>query len=1256
MSNKTFNMSTENLHRGLQLGLSPESPYGDSSLSPSPDSPSSISILSDREASSSPDIHMLEFSEGSPPADNRHTTTLLQDNVFCGISMNLNQTFIATPVNDSVNFLYENMSLMSSRETTSEKCQTFSKNAGRGSSSVVTSPDSAGRESQLSSRETSRRGSTEKDCCSMSSGEMVIRSNSFCLADQSLLVYSSMDESSISPAAGYLALPAECKLLSPALPDVCEKSTERATEENPGHPCLGMTFTQAENLELPPEENDMETANFLLALPGQNEGGLLMTFVCETSPTGDGKEAQFASAEGTVSDIQDTGKDVYTSTPIQNIGNKTPSLPSFSDSPCAGNAGSPGLHPVKQHHTSVTPEQCLIAGLQPSPRKVKKMEMKKFSKTDFSNVKSKVVTRTGHQMATQHKQSQGNEHNKHNEAHTGATIRISPAKVRSSAAVSAISKMVSDAQRRMNGGSTPDYPSAANTHASAVQCSNASYETQQVATCKVAQHAGNETFCFSSLEKSPDKGDQTDPKPSLKKSVSNKTEVKSGSALGQDKSPGLKTRPRYSSESSSLSSRPPKEKRMTLRISASFTVPKDDVHLVQTKPGTCSPQNKRAIQAKATKGPAEKSSREVKKIIPVGESNKAAAPGASWDESKNRLRVQPSPRRIRGAPLSQPAAATPRPATLSTRQRQPTSGRDECRISRAAGTPQVKQKSTTGSERAQASGEPSLGTASTASIKLQLNGSRPPQTPSRPSFTGPPPTPASRVPRKPLRLSRSLTGTTVHSEQSEGARSTQVSGRAAHKPTPLKTTIQKPRFITTSGKNTGPILTTACKPAASTGKGSSNSAVSPLKRTASARFARLTSSGTVDKNKPKTGSCQQQQQQQHRQQASQPNQSNGPPDVVPAGVAESERKDQSIQQLRGLLAASNCRFEAVTIVLQHALAERDEASRQCRVLSQELVNLRGELVCSVHLSERLEKEKEELQVALEDALQQLQAEHKKDLDELEQRLQAFYQAEWDKVHLAYQQEADKCKTLMQQQMGDLKANHEAMKLELESSHTEQLQCVKQQYETSLEELRKIHVEELQSLDKTLKDAEAALSGQIQELTEENSALTEKLTAEENKRRELAQSTQKDSHTLYLEQELDSLKVVLDIKNKQLHQQEKKMMEIDKLTEKNVKLDENLKKVQQENEDLKARMERHAALSRQLSTEQAMLQESLHKESKVNKRLSMENEELLWKLHNGDLSSPHKVSPTSASASPSHSFHFQSPRSSGLFSSSPVSPR
>ncbi|XP_038554496.1 microtubule-associated tumor suppressor 1 homolog A isoform X2 [Micropterus salmoides] len=1179
-------------HRDLQLGRSPESHYSNMSPSPSLDSNSSLSNLSDREAYSSPYINTMEGCLcDSTPVDNPYNNTL--PHVFCGVSMNLNQTFIATPVNASVNFWNENLSLISNHETGSEYL-TFSKNTEDVRNSAVRSPDSAGRESQLSSCEISSRGSTENGRCSVNSGEMVIRSNSFCLEDQALLVVSSLEESSISLDVGQRALPAsESALLSTSLPDVCEKSTDRVTEESIGHPCLGMTFIQA---ELTTEEYDMATSNSFVALPSENEGRLLMTFVCEASPES-GKGPEFASAErephfpgertpeegktcvSTRLAMQDREKDFQTSTPLQNIGNKIPSLPSFSESPCTGNAGSPGLQSVKLQQVSVTPKH-LVAGQLPLASKVKKMEIKKFPKSDFSSVKSKVVTRS----TVPSPASQVNVNNRHTDAHRGAAIRMSPAKVKcSTTVISTTTQIVSDTQRQVNTGATnlgvtmirspghtavdgqsttrttpPYHHPAASIHAASGQVAD-----------DAAQHAGNQTFCFSSSEKSPDRSCQTDPKPTPKKGVSNKIEVRSGSALGQAKPSVLTMRPRCSSESLPLSPRAHNEKRTTLRTSTSFTIPKADTSLGHNKPGNlnCSSQNQRG-----TNGPAENSTREVKRISLVADSSKLTTAGASWDENKSRFRVRPSPRQARGTPISQPPAASPKPATLSTRQRQGTLGRDEFRTFKAVGTPQSKQKSST------------------------------------------------------------------------------VSGGAAHKPAPFKSVVLKARLITTPGKNTGLPLATACKPAASTSKGASSSTLSPLTRATSARLVRLTQSGHVDKNKPKASS----RQQHPKQQACQQNQSNGPPDVVPARVTEGGTKDQSIQQLRGLLAASNCRFEAVAIVLQQTLAERDEATRQRRELSQELVDLRGKLVCSVHSSELLEKEKDELRVALEEALQKLQEQHQKDLTELEQRLQAFYQAEWDKVHLTYQEEADKCKTLMQKQMGELEANHEAIKLELESKHAEQLQCVKQQYEMSLEELRQVHNQERQALDKTLKDAEAALSGQIEELTVENNALIEKLTAEENRRKELAEKSQKDSHTLYLEQELESLKVVLDIKNKQLHQQEKKLMEIDKLKEKNVKLDESLQKVQQENEDLKARMDRHAALSRQLSTEQAVLQESLHKESKVNKRLSMENEELLWKLHNGDLSSPRKVSPTSTS--PSHSFSFQSPRSSGLFSSSPVSPR
>ncbi|XP_077379881.1 uncharacterized protein LOC144020370 [Festucalex cinctus] len=361
----------------------------------------------------------------------------------------------------------------------------------------------------------------------------------------------------------------------------------------------------------------------------------------------------------------------------------------------------------------------------------------------------------------------------------------------------------------------------------------------------------------------------------------------------------------------------------------------------------------------------------------------------------------------------------------------------------------------------------------------------------------------------------------------------------------------------------------------------------------------------------------------------------------------TEKKSQA-SQLYKLLIQANKKVEALATVIQHLFNQHTEAFKQKTDLSLELAKLKDELVASSECCERLRKEKEEARINLEEVSKRLHEQHKEELLQLEDRLRSFYQTEWDKVHQTYQEEADKCRMLMEQQVEEMRNRQEVERKKQEVSHSQIMASVKEQHETSLQELKRIQEIDLENLDKTRKETETTLSNKISELSAENAALNEKLKAEEEIRM-LADKNQKDSHTVYLEQELESLKVVLEIKNKQLHKKEKKLMEMDKLVETNVKLEESLTKVQQENEDYKARMDKHAALSKQLSSEQAILQQTLQKESKVNKRLSMENEELLWKLHNGDLlGSPRRLSPTSPLGSPQNSASFPA--------AAPLSPR
>ncbi|MEQ2271277.1 hypothetical protein XENORESO_002061, partial [Xenotaenia resolanae] len=754
---------------------------------------------------------------------------------------------------------------------------------------------------------------------------MVVRSHSFCLEEQSLIAFSSLEDSSISPAASSMSVPCESNLQSAALPDVCKTSTERVTTERMGHRSLGVTFTQANSMENLTEEEDIATFSSLVPLPCEGEGGLYMTFICET-PTDQTKQPRSSGAEAerlqqvskeltpelgktfvsTMSGMQDSDDDVHTSTPVQSIGNNIPSL-SFLY-PCIENVICPGFQLEKRQQTSVTSKGRQVASVTPSVCKVNKTELQKVPKSELGAVKSKVLTRM-----SQHAAVPGTAKlQKSMQVNKRTTFRIAASKVMSRCmGVCAVSK-TSDPNGQVNkrdassgvtakqlcgpaAASSPDHHPDVKEHISVSQSSESSFEGTRGSTSQVseasAQHAAS-LSCASSAEKSSARNGQEDPKATPKKDVLNKIGVSSGSTSGKDRPNVGMMRPCWSSEGLS-SSRPPKEKKAAQWATASFTVSHDDIVKSSTKAGNpqCPSRHKHIEEANS---PAD-NSRGVKKISLVAETSKSTMAGAQLNESKSRSQGQPSPRRGRGASLSQPPAASPRPAPLSTRQKLGALGRVESKISRTVGKVQSNITSE-GSQRAQATEEPPIG------IKHQQNASRPSQTPSRSSLMGPPSTPAVRLPRK-------IPGLCQESK------STPVSGGAAHKPTPLKSVVLKARLISTPAKNSGSAVTTACRSATSTSKVSSSSAVSPHIKPSYGRPVGLTPGGTVDKNKLKTNS------RLHQQQHSWAVKTTGSQTVAQKGVLQDERRDQNIQQLKDLLAASNCRFQALTIVLQQTLAE-----------------------------------------------------------------------------------------------------------------------------------------------------------------------------------------------------------------------------------------------------------------------------------------------------------------------------------------------
>ncbi|XP_065546285.1 coiled-coil domain-containing protein 69 [Lathamus discolor] len=192
---------------------------------------------------------------------------------------------------------------------------------------------------------------------------------------------------------------------------------------------------------------------------------------------------------------------------------------------------------------------------------------------------------------------------------------------------------------------------------------------------------------------------------------------------------------------------------------------------------------------------------------------------------------------------------------------------------------------------------------------------------------------------------------------------------------------------------------------------------------------------------------------------------------------------------------------------------------------------------------------------------------------------------------------------------------------------DQFDALRREHMETLQELQRAHEQEKLLLAESHHRSQAALQETIQALNSQLKSFQDRMKRVE----ESLMSTDYKKHieehgspSPFWEQELESLHFVIEMKNEHIHGLDKKLLNLETVAEKNLLLEEKVKTLQQENEDLQVRTQNHLVMARQLSEELLAARGALEKEAQLREQAHREKEELLYRVLNGGDGSPFPI--------------------------------
>ncbi|NWW90447.1 CCD69 protein, partial [Rhynochetos jubatus] len=192
---------------------------------------------------------------------------------------------------------------------------------------------------------------------------------------------------------------------------------------------------------------------------------------------------------------------------------------------------------------------------------------------------------------------------------------------------------------------------------------------------------------------------------------------------------------------------------------------------------------------------------------------------------------------------------------------------------------------------------------------------------------------------------------------------------------------------------------------------------------------------------------------------------------------------------------------------------------------------------------------------------------------------------------------------------------------------EQFDALRREHMVTLQELQRAHEQEKLLLAESHHRTQTALQETIQALNSQLKSFQERMKRVE----ESLLSTDYKKHiqehgspSPFWEQELESLHFVIEMKNEHIHGLDKKLLNLETVAERNLLLEEKVKTLQQENEDLQVRTQNHLVMARQLSEELLAARGMLEKEAQRGEQAQRDKEELLYRLLNGGDGTPFPI--------------------------------